>query len=126
MFDWNTYLKLAEDLIEENSSQEACRTSISRAYYSVYNLCKDKYLDLSDAQMVKKDSHKFIIDKYLEEKKVAKSIGHKLNTLKAKRVKSDYYSSEKIDIKIAKETLLLARKILDEDLILIDETYFAD
>jgi uncharacterized protein (UPF0332 family) len=40
-FDWSEYLKLAEELAARN--EEAClRSSLSRAYYCVYNLARTR------------------------------------------------------------------------------------
>lgn len=126
MFEWKNYLKVAEDLIENSDSEESCRASISRAYYSAFNLCKEKYLVLSgEVAIPKEDSHKFVIDQYLNSKKVAKSIGNKLNTLKIKRVVSDYNAKDKVDILKAKDQIKLAKKIIEEDLHLVDETFFS-
>ncbi len=125
MFDWHKYLNLAESLLSEDASEEVLRTSVSRAYYSVYNLCKEKYLKASTINRIDKvDSHKFLIDKYKQSKKVAKSIGFKLDTLKLARINSDYEGKKPLKLENAKKSVELAKIIVDEDLKLIDESYF--
>ena len=43
-FDWTDYLRLAEALNSGslNSTEAQMRSSVSRAYYSVFNLCRIK------------------------------------------------------------------------------------
>ncbi len=44
MFDPDEFLKLAENLIKESPTEAEIRSSISRAYYGSFHLCK-KWLE---------------------------------------------------------------------------------
>ena len=123
-FDWKSYLVLAEKIIEDSEDESNCRVSISRAYYSAFNLCKEKFLELSGEGIPRIDSHKFIIDRFKGEKKVARSIGFKLDSLKSKRVVCDYRSNQTINKTQADDMLKTAKQIVEKDLALIDDSFF--
>lgn len=124
MFDWNSYLSLAEELIDLNIvSEEASRASISRAYYSAFNLCKQKYLSLIEEELPKQDSHKYIIDKFKNSKKVGRTIGYKLDTLKLSRVSSDYDPKKRMTKQNANDAVKTAKSII-ESLTIVDASIF--
>ena len=143
-FDWKDYLKLGEKLLKERELKEAAlRSSISRAFYSVYHnlrfFLKKKGIDWDKKEVrqelkeeVKKfkceDKEKYIGDhetmieifrgnivKVIDEEK-SKEIGNLLDEIRVRRASADYHDEFRYG-DIANEAnliLLTARMILDK------------
>lgn len=124
MFSWDDYLIYAKQIAAGSSLTEAdYRTSISRAYYSVFNKCSDKYFFETSDVKPKFDIHKFVIDKFKAGSNPAKSIGVQLDTLRISRVDSDYYKSKLIDKKKMDDMIKLA-ELIDGKLPLVTNNNF--
>ena len=98
-FDWRNYLKLAEYLYLNIDSEAACRTGISRAYYSV--LCAAKVFCLNEKILSLHETrgsqvHRNVINSLIDhQERDFVKIGKKLETLREKRNDADYDSFKK-------------------------------
>jgi len=109
-FDWKEYFELASDWVEE-TNEAYYRSSVSRAYYSVFNVL------LQNVKITEKvDKHKKLIeilkDEFLHhliefeiETAELVLIGNEMEWLRNKRNEADYNSRIKIDKKIAIEAI---------------------
>ena len=88
-FDWNDYIKLAEELAL-TQNQAKLRSAVSRAYYGVFSQCRTfckKSMDKSP------DVHRKIIEKLkMGETREEISLGNSLSNLRDKRNEADYNS----------------------------------
>jgi uncharacterized protein (UPF0332 family) len=124
MFDWDKYLNLAQTISKQQPPTEAeCRTSVSRAYYAVFNKCSDTFFSQTQTVKPREDSHRFIIEKFKSGKKEAKTIGFHLETLKVSRVESDYNSSKVID-KSKMDSAIKIANIINQKLSAITAEHF--
>ncbi|TVP60413.1 MAG: HEPN domain-containing protein [Nodularia sp. (in: Bacteria)] len=104
-FDWLSYLEVAQILLQEvnNSRNQGnnlsineamIRSSISRAYYSVFCLTRNYLRDTegcSELRSLKLDVHKYIIDNLIKSKKIEfRNLGNDLRSLRLLRNKVDY------------------------------------
>lgn len=135
MFDWNNYLKLAEELSKPHiniDSNEAClRSAVSRAYYAVYHKAK-KTAENKDSSLLKEIKSEPVSDVRGGDRRrgdheviaefwsrysgcVFSDIGLNLGRLHKERVKCDYY--DKVDENINKnviKTIENAKEILSK------------
>lgn len=115
MFSWEDFLSISRQL-SNNNDEASYRSSISRAYYASLHLCKQKLVDLDSNFSPSRsggDSHKQIIDQYkMQSKGILKSIGVQLDTLKGKRVKSDYIPFPEVTKKNSCEAIKLSEIII--------------
>ncbi|TAE60432.1 MAG: HEPN domain-containing protein [Nostocales cyanobacterium] len=129
-FNWLSYLKVAEILLQEensSSSQETnlslkeakIRSSISRAYYSAFCLARNYLRDIekdSELQNLTTNVHKYVINKLLEaENRELRELGEDLRTLRKMRNSVDYDDKTKncyILFTNAEESLNIASKII--------------
>ena len=115
-FNWKKYLSLATTL-SETDKEEYIRTSIGRAYYSLFKIIvlKSGYNTLRE-QRTQKDFHKKLASdcKNPSEKLILKLdlekydiiiIGNILDELRIKRNKADYDGLEKFTQKNAKDAV---------------------
>ncbi|MHA1868926.1 MAG: HEPN domain-containing protein [Candidatus Heimdallarchaeaceae archaeon] len=118
-FSWDDFLDLAIELTENEtmkSNEEArLRSSISRAYYSVF--CKSRnYLIKQERKNPPRNSnvHSFVINSYKKDPDIIKrEIGHNLHRLRNYRNKADYNNKKIYDLNnIAQISLFLAEKII--------------
>lgn len=99
-FEWSKFLTIAENL-SKNSSEEYIRSSISRAYYSVFNILR---LKAEQNTRREQESHIVLIEtlkdlkndielkegfKHLEDEEI-RSIGHDLKDFRDLRNRADY------------------------------------
>ncbi|MEQ5206595.1 hypothetical protein [Proteus sp. fly-1067] len=96
------YFNYAKNIIENNNSEVAIRTSISRSYYSCYyhagELLKIGYKQSQEWSLMPFGEHKKLIDSLIKfngckesyPKKLVAKIGNNLNILKIKRHDADY------------------------------------
>ncbi len=105
-FNWGEYFSLAEELVR-NDKESCWRSAISRAYYSVFCLARNKY-DFTDEPL----SHWVVIERYRNsENKEEKAIGVYLNRIKLARNIADY-QNKSLEKKFAVETIEKARELL--------------
>lgn len=107
--NWIEYLNLAEELLATNE-EEYLRSSISRAYYSVFNIARD----LKGCRHNKEKSiHKVVKDTYWNSpNRNEKRIGRLLGTLSKSRTDADYDTSCEIDFARAERSVNKAKEIL--------------
>jgi len=108
-FKWEDYILLAERLIQ-NQDEASLRTCISRAYYGVFCIARNK-------KGYKNHRHPSIHGKVIEEyrnsnKEEEKQIGEILYELRRWRNKADYDEDRQIDHKLAKRMLSNAKEVL--------------
>jgi uncharacterized protein (UPF0332 family) len=117
-FDWSGYLALAKEMItkaNEFADQEAVyRSVVSRAYYGVYCLARNRVRDI-DAKEFHGNDHK-ALQNYLTEHphKNRKKLGNQLRSLHQHRIKADY--SDELDeqaVNKANRAINLAQKITE-------------
>ena len=90
-FDWAEYLRLATDLAN-NPDEASHRTSISRAYYSVYHAASA--LAIRNGYPAGQKSHKNIWNLYAKEQnRDSKRLAQWGNTMKHVRELADYSAS---------------------------------
>ncbi|HID28273.1 MAG TPA: hypothetical protein EYP22_10770 [Methanosarcinales archaeon] len=108
-FDWKEYVYLAEEL-KQHSDEKYLRTSVSRAYYGVFCICRNqkgyKYYTKGDVHQKTISTYKNSIDKG------EKLIGKLLDDLRRQRNKADYDEDKKITVNLADRVVLKAKKIL--------------
>jgi uncharacterized protein (UPF0332 family) len=122
-FEWEDYLKLAHQLFDEHDiylEESSYRTSISRAYYSVFNMAKNHLMNLGTELSNSGYIHKQIplIFKDLSEKEDDTSkkkklirISNELSILRSTRNNADY-DNEIIKLNnVAKAALIRADKL---------------
>ena len=124
-FNWEDYLKLAHHLVDENNNyleESSYRTSISRAYYSVFNMAKHHLIDSGEKLSKGADIHQQIpllfesLSKQAQDKNKQRgltriSIG--LTILRRLRNKADYDDKIKELSKEATGVLIRAENVKD-------------
>ena len=92
-FDWKTFIKLAEYLIQDNNpdmDEAWIRTSISRSYYGIYGIASE-LIRSKGIEIPPRDPHKFVREKYTTSSDdTLKKIGNRLGSLWWYRKKADY------------------------------------
>lgn len=124
-FNWEEYLKLAHRLFDDHDNyleESSYRTSISRAYYSVFNLAKNYLINIGENLSNSGYIHKQIplIFNNLSEKELDNSkkktfirISNELSILRRMRNDADY-DNEIIKLNnVAKAALIRADKLKD-------------
>lgn len=110
-FNWREYIKLAEDLIK-NQTEASLRSSISRSYYGAFCIARNKkgYKEYKE-----KNIHWEVINGYKNSNKEnEQKIGILLDALRKDRNKADYNEHENINVKIAQRSLEKSKKILEK------------
>ena len=117
MFDWNTYLQLAEDLQKQaNTSrirEALLRSSTSRAFYAAFCLARNYLNNKCGVDKKKLKSQDYVIDlfKYSEDE-AKKQIGMDLDRLQGYRNKADYENKVNKAEKLTKTSVLTAKDII--------------
>lgn len=110
-FDWREYIRLAEELI--NQDKESClRSGVSRAYYGVFCIMRDK----AGFKTYKEyDVHRKVIEYYKSSRdKKEQYVGKLLDELRKKRNDADYDEDKNINADSAKTSLLESKTILQK------------
>ena len=119
-FDWSEYIDLGYDLLDSTRMdlEEAYyRASISRAYYGVFCLSRDKaglktYKPTSKADL---GVHQKVIKQYkASADQKEKSIGLALDRLRRMRNKADYDGDQSVKIGEAERAVITAREVLQD------------
>jgi uncharacterized protein (UPF0332 family) len=107
-FDWREYIKLSEELLDGSNTEAKIRTSISRAYYGAFCLCR---IHVGET-MIRNDIHKRVQDKLKEsDEPLDITIGNTLGTLFLARKDADYESHVRFTSQEAKKHLGQAKTI---------------
>src|SRR5439155_17441616 len=89
-FDWRDYLGLARRLSAQPGDEAALRSAISRAYYSIYCIARNRLRNKGWA-VPSQSSHRAVWDQYrLDKNQRARSIGTSGSRLHRLRCKADY------------------------------------
>lgn len=107
-FEWEEYLHLARTINRTFKGEAARRTSISRAYYSMF--CSAR--DCIGLKNLEHNVHREVILRLKNKSyKPFRLVGRKLDQLRKLRVKSDYATDKHISEKDASLALMLAEEI---------------
>ncbi len=110
-FDWRKYIELADELLKQGSEAH-WRSSISRAYYGVFCLARNKsgYKNVKTANV-----HKDVIQYYkMSSNPDYKLVGKVLDELRRNRNDADYNGERMIDSQLAERVLLKSFDILEK------------
>lgn len=113
MFDSSRFLEIANKLLGDSSYRDEAgwRTAIGRAYYAAF-LAAKKRLEERGCDFVDVDKiHQEVIQKLKSRKS---DTANKLNTLRDRRVKADYYMDVPIDPKLSQGCAKLSEMIINE------------
>ncbi|RLE07347.1 hypothetical protein DRZ78_03135 [Candidatus Aerophobetes bacterium] len=108
-FDWRDYIRLAEDLMRHNEEAYA-RTVISRAYYGVFCLSRNKagFRNYKESNV-----HQKVIKHYQKSKNDNEQyVGKVLDDLRKERNDADYNEDKVINSQLAHRVLLKAIDLL--------------
>ena len=116
-FEWSQFVELAEKLIGygEGTGLESAyyRSAVSRSYYGVFCIARDKVEEILGYSVPPRDSHRFVIYKFTySSTNITRKIGKDLDSLHKKRQKADYTNPEDIDITQAQKALEIAKRTL--------------
>lgn len=113
IFDWLLYVDLADRLALLES--EACfRSAISRAYYGVFGNIRN-HLEMNNVSFNQANVHQEIIEWLKNQSNLGiKTIGWDLDFLRRERNRSDYDAKELFDKLRAKNSIKLARSIIQK------------
>ena len=116
MFDWETFLDLADALLAEPApSEAAARTAISRAYYAVFRAAR-RLLDPSGT-VIPPDgrAHKTVWDAFQTAPSgVRRRIAQEGRRLKRRREQADYDDVYPNLLAEARQTVTTARRLLED------------
>ena len=111
-FAWREYIKLAEELIIQNKKESCLRSGISRAYYGVFCIMRDKAGLKSYRE---RDVHGKVINHYKSSNDgKERYVGKLLDELRKKRNDADYDEDKNINADSAKTSLLESKTILQK------------
>jgi uncharacterized protein (UPF0332 family) len=113
LFDSSRFLEIANKLLGDSSYRDEAgwRTAIGRAYYAAF-LAAKKRLEERGCDFVDVDKiHQEVIQKLKSRKS---DTANKLNTLRDRRVKADYYMDVPIDPKLSQGCAKLSEMIINE------------
>lgn len=107
-FDWKKFIEFAEEL-HQQKSEEAFRTAISRAYYSVF--CTLRNLKGFE-KYTKSDVHSKVIGTLrTSQDKDEQWIGKTLDSLRKERNLADYNGEKLVDEETSQRCILKAEEI---------------
>ena len=113
-FDWKGYLTVADDLLY-HTEEHYCRSAISRAYYAVFCIARNKkgLKDYSPPDENSPGVHKKVILEYKNStERVEQKVGNNLDKLRRSRNLADYREDEVIDKPLAERMVASAKSIL--------------
>jgi uncharacterized protein (UPF0332 family) len=119
-FDWANYLKLAEEILKLDPNHDTAyvRSSLSRAYYSVFCIARnmrrfDSYEPPEDAEE-RKSIHKIVLDAYKDSPNdFDHDIFEHLDWLKKWRNQADYREYRFIRRKLAEDAIERAKECME-------------
>ncbi|MCD6238374.1 MAG: hypothetical protein J7K51_03445 [Thermotogae bacterium] len=113
-FDWKDFVRLAEDLMKR-PDEASLRSAISRAYYGVFCISRNKRGFKNYRPEKGKNIHWIVINEYKNSHNNNEEIiGKYLDDLRRNRNYSDYDEDKTIDFKLAQRVLIKAKQILDK------------
>lgn len=128
MYDWDEYLTLALNILENNnlgvSEETRARIAISRSYYAVFHnarlLCENRK-EFKDSYDQGGGEHDKIYNKLRlvskgssEFKSQCHSVANTFNLLKSKRHEADYESNICLNLRIAELNCKKAQRLIEQ------------
>ncbi len=99
MFNWANYLKLADNLLEQDN-EAAFRSAVSRAYYAAYNRARQKLIEEGltyRADPSEPSKHKAVWDDYRNTAdNTRRKVGNDGDRLRRSRAEADYNASTSV------------------------------
>ncbi len=113
-FEWKDCISLSEELTKR--PEESClRSSISRAYYGVWCIARNKKGYKNYKSEDKENIHWIVINAYKGDiDKTLRKVGWSLAELRKTRNDADYNEDEEINKSLAESRLILAKSILSK------------
>jgi uncharacterized protein (UPF0332 family) len=111
-FNWLSFVKLADNLLDYKT-EEAYRSSISRAYYGIF--CHIRWeLENRGTHFTRERIHSQVIEWFLlQQDRSLRDFGHDLNRLRKARASADYDNSI-IARNYAVKNLIAAHYLIDK------------
>jgi len=111
-FDWKEYVKLAEEL-SENQNEAHLRSAISRAYYGVFCISRNKKAFKNYKLKKGENIHWMVINAYKNSPNYNDELAGKyLDELRKNRNNADYDEDKNIDKGLAERAIHKAKEIL--------------
>jgi uncharacterized protein (UPF0332 family) len=112
-FDWEEYLEFAEEQVRRRGNPSAERSAISRAYYAVFHLAKDRYVASGYPLTFRADDHGSVAAWFeRSEDREQRRIGINLSRLRQLRRDADYSDTFPGLSREAEAAVELARRLL--------------
>ncbi len=112
-FDWRKYLELAKEL-QSRSSEEAQRSSISRAYYAVFCSGRNHLKAKGYVYPGTGEEHRFVWDKFQAARRECRHLGVLGDRLKRRRKAADYDEDIPNLAKESEQSILDAEQFFNE------------
>jgi len=113
-FDWAKYLVLAEELAVRSTDEASLRSAISRAYYAVFCIARNRLLEEGEEIPKTSEAHSAVWTKYRESaQKRRKDIGITGDRLRRSRNKADYDDEFPSISAVVQDAVVKARHLLD-------------
>lgn len=116
-FCWEAYVRLAENLIKNQTTglEDAClRSAISRSYYGVFGVARS-YLMRNGITISPIDTHKYLRNEFKNSPdKTKKKIGQNMERLWRDRKDADYEDAIYINLNRAQISYQMAIRILQD------------
>lgn len=117
MFNWQDYLSIADQLLQQQN-EAAFRSAISRAYYATYNRAVTKLIEemlITRVDPTEVGKHKKTWDLYrFSQDGRRRQIGINGDRLRKARTDCDYDQDTSIDSTVASKCVGGARRLYDE------------
>lgn len=121
-FDWKNYYRIAQHFFvirnSLNSLEEACsRSIISRAYYSIYHLGLELYIQERPTENIGTGigSHLEVINYFRNSgNRTRKRIGNRMDKLRDNRNKADYFNNVPGIEKLSDVSLKIAGNVISD------------
>ena len=117
-FDWREYLLLAEALLQARTSlaqeEACCRAAVSRAYYAVYGVARNRARDQDGLQLpATGDAHQRVITHYRQgPSALHRAVGDTLRRLRRVRNRADYDDQLEQPVAVAQFAVRRARQVV--------------
>ena len=117
-FDWREYLVLAEALLQARTSlaqeEACCRAAVSRAYYAVYGVARNRARDQDGLQLpATGDAHQRVITHYRQgPSALHRAVGNNLRRLRRVRNRADYDDQLAQPVAVAQFAVRRARQVV--------------
>ena len=117
-FAWLDYLVLAEALLQARTTlapeEACCRAAVSRAYYAVYGVARNRARDQDGLQLpATGDAHQRVITHYRQgPSALHRAVGNTLRRLRRVRNRADYDDQLEQPVAVAQFAVRRARQVV--------------